>query len=79
MAPTSQPPDPSRKKSPMKPEDLHVLYLLLSVLDMPTVKTATPKAGVTPEELIQATNALAKETGNDTLFVSEDFKDHLPD
>ena len=57
----------------MEPEHLDTLYHLLSTLDMATVRGAIDQGGLTAEELLEAVNALAEETGNDPLFTPEEL------
>lgn len=61
----------------MTREHLDILYQIVSNLGRPDMRKAIAH-GVSPEEIVEATTALAKETGNDILFVPEDFEDSLP-
>ena len=61
----------------MEREHLDILYQIIATLGRVEMRKAVAH-GVSPEEIVEATSALAKETGNDTLFAPEDFEDSLP-
>ena len=61
----------------MEREHLDILYQIIATLGRAEIRKVIAH-GTSLTEILEATNALAKETENDTLFVPEDFEDALP-